>query len=147
MDNVSSLLVVLGGIGPLLGGIGGLLRVLIGVDRQRWSSVKLHAEVLATIPQNSATATTLERFINEQIVELIAAEKNARREWGIAVMAAITVGLCVWATVFSVDRGGWWLLLLLLTVPLGAACGYGVTESLAKVPRDDKGNRVEGASK
>lgn len=147
MENVSSLLVVLGGIGPLLGGMAGLLRVLVGVDRQRWSGVKLQAEVLAAIPQNGVTATNLERFINEEIASLIAAEKNARREWGMAFMAAVTVALCVWATVFSVDRGGWWLLLLLLTIPTGAACGYGVTESLAKVPRDEKDNRIESPEK
>lgn len=147
MASGDSLLVLLGAIGPLLGGIAGLINVFLGTDRRQWRTVKLEADILSALPQNGVTAASLERHINDQVADLVAADRHASRQVGIAIMAAMAVALCVWGTWLSVDRGGWWLLLLVLTLPIGAACGYGVTESLAKVPRDDKGNRIETPSK
>lgn len=143
MANVDSLLVLLGTIGPLLGGIAALVNMLLGADTRQWRAVKLQAEILAILPQNAAATVSLERLVNERIEQLVAGARDARRQVDIAIMAAITVVLCVWGTWFSVEQGGRWLLLLVVTIPLGAACGYGVTESLAKVPRDDSGNRIE----
>jgi MFS family permease len=65
------------------------------------------------------------------------------RNVAIGVMAAVVSLVCLGGIVWALTA--WWSwrsLLLLVFVPLGLVCAYGVDESFKKVPRDAKGNQI-----
>lgn len=52
-----------------------------------------------------------------------------------AASALLLLLACLWVARLALQAGGWWLVLLVPSVLVGAACAYGVGESLERRPR------------
>lgn len=66
------------------------------------------------------------------------------REIGIGIAALITAVLSLGGSIAALIAGGWWLLALVLLIPLLVVCGYGTAESFTQAERDEQGNRIHG---
>ena len=64
------------------------------------------------------------------------------REVGIGIAALVITGFSLIGGIAALIAGGWWLLALVLLVPLTAVCGYGAAESFKLAERDEHGTPI-----
>lgn len=108
--------------------------------RDQAAEIRRLQEILAALPDSSPTRADLQRHIDDAVLRLVHRDEVRRRDpAGIATGAVfvLVAGACAWYAV-----GGRWGLWLVagLSLLLGLVL---LVESVPRVPRDDKGRRLE----
>jgi hypothetical protein len=99
-------------------------------------------EILDHLHAESSRREELQDYIDAQIAMLVTWVKP-KRNWSDVILGAACALLGLFATAWSIDRGGW----LWIVTPPGVvfllAGVYGVAQGWPKVARDGKGQPVE----
>lgn len=109
--------------------------------------IKDDAQILTSLKEGSAGYASMADHIEWQISELREAETVGMRLWGWGFTALICTALLTALSTWLVLDDGWKQLWLLLTIPFTLVFIFGMVDSFAKLPRDEKGNTIRTKKK
>lgn len=143
MDWAEASKVVVPAISAVAGATGAVVKAREATSRR--ASISKDVELLKALPDDSTSRRGLRNYVDKRVKDFITFETTASREIAIGVFALLTTIVMALLSIWLIGKGGWYLLGLLFTVPLGLVCAYGIGDSFVKAPRDEKGNRIEGS--
>ena len=106
--------------------------------------IKSDIEIHRSLPAESKMGQKFLERIDDEIAALIRLEQESSRDVSGVVLACVLLAAGGWTTYLAVAAGGAWLLFLIGTGLLIIFGLVGLTESLPRVRRDEKGNRIKG---
>jgi len=105
--------------------------------------IRSDIEIYESLPEASTVRADLLGRIDEQIRALISSERELTRDRSGVVLSCILIAAGGWTTYIATVAGGSWRWFLVGTLLLGVIGLFGFAESVQKVRRDDKGNKVK----
>jgi hypothetical protein len=138
MDWTAVTVAAITAFGTLVGAVATLGRDR-GDRRGLRARIRADIELAAALPPESTMRDALLQYIDRRLDRLITSEAELRRDWSGAGLAAVIAVGAVISIVFAINTTAWFWL---LAVPAGLLAAVGLSESLPRARRDDRGRRI-----
>lgn len=122
---------------PAATGLAGLRKS----DSRLRATILEEVEILGKLPEG-AEAREILMGVLETDIERLAARRDWRRHWPMAVFAALCATLFGYLAIWLIQQKVWWAWVgAVPTAVVATFFLYGLFESVQLAPRDEKGNR------
>lgn len=116
-------------------------------DGGRRNQIKADAEILVLLPKESKAYKDLESHIEGEVLQL-RRWSSGKQNWTMFVFALVAAPLLGWSSFLFFARDVWWSYIAgVATTMLALVFLYGLFETGQRVPRDEKGKRIENGAK